>query len=88
MKPTGPALTRAVAEHWVARRKAQRIRPGTKKHAELQLEFFIGAAAAAKAAGLEFNENVLWLLAVGRDVEDLLLKAPAPTTVDSAAAAK
>ena len=72
MPITSNELMVKVARQWVARREAQHLRPGTRKHEDLQLEFFVGAAAACSALDAPFNHDVLMLLAVGRDARILL----------------
>lgn len=62
-------LLRKLAQAWKAQREGQGLKPGTQKHAEAQLEFWMGAYAALQIVDPEsqFNPMVLMLLSVGRD---------------------
>jgi hypothetical protein len=62
-------LLHRLALKWKGRREAQGLKPGTKKHAEAQLHFFIGAMGALElvAPNQQLNPGVLLLLATGRD---------------------
>ncbi len=71
---TAMELFQAVARRWVARREEQGLKRGTVRCRDRQLEFFIGAASAARAACTPFADDLLILLAVGRDAEDFLPK--------------
>lgn len=64
-----------VARRWLVRRKEQQLKPGTVKHATRQLEFFLGAFAAAEELGKPQNSAGLIVLAVGRDAKELVQEA-------------
>lgn len=73
MKRLDPiAFQKKLAAAWIDRREAQHLKPGTMTHAKHQLEYFIGAMRAAEILGQPTNQNVLALLAIGRDAKDLL----------------
>lgn len=65
------ALMRRLAHTWKERREGQGWKPGTKTHAKMQLEFFIGASAACSVTGPQLGNMQLLLLALGKDSYDL-----------------
>ncbi|TBR75369.1 MAG: hypothetical protein EPN64_13075 [Burkholderiaceae bacterium] len=64
-----------VARRWIVRREEQQLKSGTVKHCARQLEFFIGAFAAAEELGMPQNSAGLIILAVGRDAKELIQDA-------------
>jgi hypothetical protein len=61
-----------VTAKWVARAKAQGLKPDSKRYADAQLEFFIGATAGAQAATGEVHHSMaLVALSIGQDSRDL-----------------
>jgi len=72
------ALLRRLAHAWKERREEQGWEPGTKKHTRMQLEFFIGAAAACPSIG---NLHLV-LIALGKDSYELWGKRDAEIHTD------
>lgn len=74
IRPSPPelqAFLRRLANIWKERSDEHGWKPGTKTHAKMQLEFFIGAFAAAETVGIDFPSTALMLIAVGRDSHEM-----------------
>ena len=72
-------LLRKLAQQWARRRKGQGYKPGTKKHADAQLEFWMGAYAVLEILGPSapgINPMVLMMISVGRDCVEEFNKEP------------
>lgn len=64
-------LLASIKASWARRAAVQGLRPGSEKRAKANLEFLIGAMAAAEAMHVSMNPMLAFVVSCGRDLAEV-----------------